>query len=553
MTIKAKALKFRLHPSSSLILPQEAAPNAARPAPAARQQAPLQSQSVQPQTVRAEAVQPEPVQPAAPQDGAQDNDPALAAIRAEGLSSRQLRLAKRVAHKHGLSVSSELDAVAQLRARGIDPFQASTLLDLGRPAGEAEAPMGRVQLPQTVQQKGRAVGAAKEPSPEAERKRASEIMKMQRDIVRRRRRNLAMLFARLAFFVIVPTLVAGWYFFRVATPMFATNSEFVIQQAQSQGAGATGMASMFQGSSLATQTDSMTVQSYLMSRAAMLRLDAEHGFRAHFSDPAIDPLQRLPADATNEDMYKLYSDHVKISYDPTQGVVKMEVIAVDPATSQIFSEALIRYAEEQVDQLSLRLRAAQMEGARDSYQAAETRRADALAALLAIQEQAQQIDPAGETAARTAQISALDTERQQLQLQLQQRLSVARPNEAQVEDLRRQIGNIESMISGLRSEMTLGSDTGTSLAARNTELRLAEENYNFQTVMVQAALTQMETAQIEANRQVRFLETGVAPVAPDQASYPRALENTLLTLLILAGIYLMLSLTVSILREQVTS
>ena len=535
MTTKAKALKFRLHPASPLSLPEDADLT---------------------RTLATATASAAPIADPAP-PGPPEEDAALEAIRAEGLTSRQLRLAKRVAHKHGLTVTSELDAVAQLRARGIDPFQASTLLDLARPAqGADDAPMGRVQLPQTVPQKGRAVGAAKAPpapDPEAERKRASDIMKMQRDIVRRRRRNLALLFARLTFFVLLPTIVAGWYFFRVATPMYATNSEFVIQQAQSQGAGAAGMASMFQGSSLATQTDSMTVQSYLMSRAAMLRLDAEHGFRAHFSDPAIDPLQRLPEDASNEDMYKLFRDHVKISYDPTQGVVKMEVIAVDPETSQRFSEALIRYAEEQVDQLSLRLRSAQMEGARASYEAAEARRAEALATLLAIQEQVQQIDPVGETAARTAQISALDTERQQLQLQLQQRLSVARPNEAQVEDLRRQIANIEGLIASLRAEMTHGDGTGTSLAARNTELRLAEENYNFQTVMVQAALTQMETAQIEANRQVRFLETGVAPVAPDQASYPRALENTILTLLIFAGIYLMLSLTVSILREQVTS
>ena len=67
------------------------------------------------------------------------------------------------------------------------------------------------------------------------------------------------------------------------------------------------------------------------------------------------------------------------------------------------------------------------------------------------------------------------------------------------------------------------------------------------------ALQQVETARIEANRQVRYLSEGVSPIAPDEATYPRAFEDTALAFLIFAGIYMMLSLTASILREQVTS
>ena len=37
---------------------------------------------------------------------------------------------------------------------------------------------------------------------------------------------------RLAFFVGLPTLIAGWYYFTQATPLYATNSQFMIQQAE---------------------------------------------------------------------------------------------------------------------------------------------------------------------------------------------------------------------------------------------------------------------------------------------------------------------------------
>jgi capsular polysaccharide transport system permease protein len=45
----------------------------------------------------------------------------------------------------------------------------------------------------------------------------------------------------------------------------------------------------------------------------------------------------------------------------------------------------------------------------------------------------------------------------------------------------------------------------------------------------------------------------VSPVVPDEASYPKAFENTLLATLTFAGLFLMISLTASILREQLTS
>lgn len=472
-------------------------------------------------------------------------------IRKEGLTGRQLRMARRVAQKNGLAVTSDFDAVRQLRARGIDPFQRNTILELVKPEAAQAGTTGkpRVQLPQTVQP-GAGVPST-EVKPAADR-RAGEILKIQRDLMRRRRRRMALLTARLMTFVLLPTIAAGYYFYVMATPMYATKSEFVIQQAEAASA-ASGLGGLFQGTSLATQQDSIAVQSYLASRAAMLRLDADHDFKDHFSAPTIDDIQRLPEGATNEAAYDIYTDYVKVSYDPTEGILRMEVIAADPATSQVWSEALIGYAEEQVDQLTQRPRDAAMRGALETYQEAEARRIAALNEWLRIQEELQVADPAGETAALTGQISALETQRQQLQLTLQARLAVANPNQAQVEDLRRQIASIEGLIADIRSQISEATNGGGSLASQNTRLRLAEENYTFQTLQVQAALAQRETAQIEANRQVRYLSLGVEPVAPDEATYPRAFENTLLAFLIFSGIYLMLSLTASILREQVSS
>ena len=49
------------------------------------------------------------------------------------------------------------------------------------------------------------------------------------------------------------------------------------------------------------------------------------------------------------------------------------------------------------------------------------------------------------------------------------------------------------------------------------------------------------------------MSISVSPTPPDEPAYPKAFENTLVTLLIMLGIYLMVSMTAAILREQVTS
>ncbi|WP_245904767.1 capsule biosynthesis protein [Pseudoroseicyclus aestuarii] len=500
---------------------------------------------------------PEPAPPTPPQE--------IEPPAREGLSGRQLRGARREAQRRGLAVTSDLDAVRQLRAQGVE---IGARRGQTQPATQPAAPAGAPPLPEGPPDPVPVDGPPPGPGapPEAPRAApagvlpgaapnpvtAADVSTIQQELAQRRRRRSLMLAARLAVMVLLPTMVTGWYFFAVATPMYATTSEFVIQKAEASNAAA-GLGGLFQGTSMATQQDSITVQSYLSSRAAMLRLDREEGFRAHFAQPFIDPLKRLPPQASDEETFARYRSSVRLSYDPTEGIVRMEVIAAEPEVSARFSGALIGYAEEQVDQLTQRLRADQMDGARASYREAEARRADALDEWLRIQGAVQQIDPVGETAARTQQIGALQTERQQLELRLQSRLSVAEPNAAQVGALRGRIDGITALIADLRREMTEETEAGVSLAQRNTELRLAEENYTFQTVMVQQALQQMESARTEANRQVRYLSVGVEPLPPDRPTYPRAAQNTALALAIFAGIYLMLSLTASILREQMSA
>jgi capsular polysaccharide transport system permease protein len=486
---------------------------------------------------------------------------ANAAILAEGFTSRQLRRAFLIAQKNRLEPASEPDAVRLLREAGVDPFSRASILRVVSPSSEpADEPPPRLpgrelaRLPGDMVQLPKKMKPVALPSTEqrAEVNQAAEILRMQQDIARRRRRRLALLAARLFAFVLFPTLVAGWYFYVIATPMYSVRSEFVIQQAGPAASGGS-MGGLFSGTAFATSQDSIAVQGYLQSREAMARLDEDLGFRGHFQDAQIDPLQRLDPDAGLEAAYKVYRKFLKISFDTTEGVIRMDVIAADPQVAADWSRQLIAYAEGQVDHLTQRLRADQMTDAQTGYEAAQTALAASQRKLIELQEKFKVISSETEVSLIVGQISGLENQLTQERLSLAQMESNAEPNQARMEPIKRRIATLEAEVAELRARMTQTTGGEASLAEVQGELLVAQADLQTRQMLLAQALQSMEVARIEANRQVRYLSLSVSPIPPDEPAFPRAFENTLVTMLIMLGIYLMVSMTAAILREQVSS
>ncbi len=580
MTTKPKAKKFRIRRNPAAASPAQAgAASAERPSgdPARSstlrpgpdtEQARAAAQALRAARAGSSAVQPErPAPRRVTQDGT-DNaaspmrgevssarettaESEIDAIRREGLTGRQLRMARRVAHQHNLPATSDFDAVRLLRKKGIDPFQRKNMLELVVPRDRGDKPddtSDRVQLPQTIPH-----SHANLPSTDlnpAER-RNREIQEIQRDIARRRRRKLTMLVARLAFFVMLPTLIAGYYFYGIATPMYATKSEFLILKADNSGG--SGLGGLLSGTQFATSQDSIAVQSYLQSKDAMLRLDGDVGFKSHFVQDWIDPIQRLGADPTNEEAYKTYSKNVKIGYDPTEGVLRMEVTAADPLVAAEFSEKLISYAEARVNHLSEQKRDDQMKDAMAGFESAQAERRKAQEALVTLQQQGAILDPESVIAGLRTRINTVELELQDKELQLAALMDNARPNKAKVEGARADVSRMQALLDDLNRQMVDASKGENSLASLSVRIQMAQADLATRDMMLQSALQQVEQTRMEANRQVRYLTTSVEPVPSQEPSYPRKFENTILAFLIFSGIYLMISLTASILREQVSS
>lgn len=455
------------------------------------------------------------------------------------------RMARRKAVRMGLSPSSGEEAAKMLEERGFDVTRDRvTMLDTTS-AVQNPMPESAAQAPKKP--------ASGNPGIITEEQRSADIQKIQRSIARRRRARFFLISMRLFFFVALPTYLVGNYFYSVATPMYQVDSQMVIQKPDSSGGSSGGLGGLLGGSGLSNLEDSVIVQGYLGSREAMLKLDQENGFIAHFQQAFIDDIQRMPEDVSREAAYKKYKKYVEIGYDPTEGVIRMSVIALTPEKATEFSRALIKFAEERVDQLAAPVRRDQLTVAGNNYDAAEQAVLDAANRVLELQQTSGIFSADADASGQMNIVNSLEAQLDQRRLSLAEINSNEAPNRAQVNAIEQDIRGLTDRIMERRAAMFTSSNANSSLARISGELSIARSNLEMRQMLLQQSLSSLEAARIEANRQTRYLSLAVAPIPPDVPTHPKALENTLLALVLFFGFYIFLSLTVAILREQIGS
>ncbi|MEO0915038.1 MAG: hypothetical protein AAFY59_18975, partial [Pseudomonadota bacterium] len=239
-------------------------------------------------------------------------------------------------------------------------------------------------------------------------------------------------------------------------------------------------------------------------------------------------------------------------YDPTEGIIRMAVIASTPEDSQRFSEALVDYAEGRVDGLTLEARGDQMEEALKRLASSQDAVEEAQQEIVSLQQQLEVLSPELEIQGKMSIINALELDRENKNFNLSELLSNPAPNPSRVNILRAEIDRLNTRITELRSELTQTTGGNASLAGITSELKLAESRLAIRQLILQEAISSAEAAQLEASRQTRYISISVAPIAPVEATYPKKFEGTLLAFLFFSAVYILVSLTVSILREQIS-
>lgn len=320
--------------------------------------------------------------------------------------------------------------------------------------------------------------------------------------------------------VILPTLVAIFYYGFIAADVYISESRFVVRSPERQTASPLGV--LLKGTGFSRSLDdSYTIQDYMLSRDALLVLDQKYDLRKSFSGG--DFLSSFPGldwDDSFESMHRYYQKVVNVQFDSVTAIGALSVRSFSAEGAYKINVYLLDKAEQLVNQLNERARQDLISFAEKEVGKAEKNAKNAAVALAGYRNQKGVIDPERQTAIPLQQIAKLQDEliaTKGMLLQLQMNTK----ENPQVPMLEKRIKLLQGEIESESQKITGGSKSLASKAAEFQRLALDKE---FADKQLASTMMSLEQARNDAQRQQLYLERIAQPNLPDSALEPRRLR-----------------------------
>jgi len=344
--------------------------------------------------------------------------------------------------------------------------------------------------------------------------------------------------------VIVPTFLSIVYFGFIASDVYISESHFVVQGAEKKSASP--MAALLKSSG---DSDSSTVQDYMLSRDALKLLVDKLSIDKAFSNKNVDIFARFGVfDYYNnfERLYLYYQDKVTVASDPLSSITILTVKSFSAEDSFHINEQLLELSEVLVNQLNEVVRKDLIRFASNEVAIAEQKDKAAALALSKYRNQKGVINPEKETELQLGQVLTMQEQKLDMEAQLTQLQSFAK-NNPQIPSLQSRIKKLKQQIDEEVKEVT-GNEH--SLADKAGHYQSLVVEHDFTTQQLASTLISLEQARNEAQRKQLYLKRIVQPNKPDKAMEPRRIHGVLSTLVLGLIVWGVLTLLIAGVKEH---
>jgi capsular polysaccharide transport system permease protein len=339
---------------------------------------------------------------------------------------------------------------------------------------------------------------------------------------------------RGAFFAlfVAPTLAAALYFGLIASDVFVSEGRFLVRSRSSAA-----MSPLVQGIGISRASDeTFAVESYLRSRNVVTKLRDGDGLLAIYARPEADMFNRCPAFWTRNDFEELYEHYLNwtsTKVDEAAGIVTVRADAFRPDDARALADAMIRHAEELVNQLNARAFNDRVSAARKSVEEARVRVADVERRITELRNQRRIVDPMRESTAALEAIGKMTTELAQMEASLKQQIDVA-PRSPTIPTIRQRVESYRAEIAKLR-EKIVGGEASMSQSLPEYEQLMLERTLDARAL--ELATLNLDKAEQETEQRHVYLERIADPHTPDYPEAPRRVLGFLSTMLVSLGVY----------------
>lgn len=351
------------------------------------------------------------------------------------------------------------------------------------------------------------------------------------------------------FLVLFPTITVGVYYHNFASKQYISEFRYIVQGNNQQGIDVLGMVTGLTGTS-ASNSDSLAIESYLISHSFIESLTANVDIRSIYSDTSYDWWARLGEGASQEKLLAYWEDNIlEISFDSISGITTVAVSAFTPQSAYNISKSIIQISDDFINSISEQARTDALKFANKEVLISQNKLSLLREKLTTFSDTEKVIDAEQDAKAEQGIVAGLKQELASLEAKYKKLRSYMQPTAFQVQSLKNEIDSIQNQIMSQQKKWVSNingknvTTTAQDTARLKSELEFAEKLYL-------SALSALKQAQIETSQKQRYLDVIVPPNLPDEALMPERTYSTIsffLSAFMLWGIF---SLILSSIRDH---
>ena len=349
--------------------------------------------------------------------------------------------------------------------------------------------------------------------------------------------------------VLLPTAIAILYFGLIASPIYISQSSFVVYTPNQRGGGQTGLAALLStlGGSNSTSA-AETISNYTQSWSAMEALNQTYDLRKIFGNA--DIFNRFGGvfhpftDMVH--LWHYYQNMVSDGPDPNSGISTLTVRAYTPQDAEKINTFLLAKGQTIVNQLNETARRSAVSYAEQDVQAAQEKFKAATLAVAEYRNDQGVYDPNVQSGGQFNLIQQLQGKLIDVTIELSS-LEAHAPDNPQVPVLKTTIALLKHQIAQAEQAIT---GPGKSLASQDTQYQILNVNLMLAQTLLESAVVSLEQARTTAQKQELYLETISSPNLPDAAEEPKRLEDILAVFIICIMIWGVVRIIIGGIREH---
>ena len=336
--------------------------------------------------------------------------------------------------------------------------------------------------------------------------------------------------------VALPTLIAGVYYFAIATDQYVASFNFTVRDISTTTAtssAADKLTAMVGISASSSPYENYMVVEYMISRQAAQDLQARIDIVKLYSRPFVDFWARLDPTSSLEYLARYWRLMTRVEYDTIQGTSVAEVRAFTREDALLIAQTLLSLGEDLINDAVQRPQREAIQYAEAEVKLAEERLKGVFTELAAFRNEHGVIDPmsnlvtsnsATATTLRNT-LASIQTEMFALKKQgLQMNAQPLQNLQVRFKATEDQLKEVEAQISKTKQS---GNTPISDIVARYEQLEL---DRMFAQNMLTATMQSLEQARANASAKRLYVTAFVKPVEPEVSTYPRRIIATLTVL-----------------------